>query len=76
MNPDHKKQVIATLKRELGSGKELTKFSQSLRDLNLIDLSNEVQLEAATKDGSLMTYLTHYSLGLIPKLLEIKYTEK
>ena len=75
MNPDHKKQIVATLKRELGSGKELTKFSQSLRDLSLVDLSKEEQLEAAANDGSLMVFLTYYGLGLIPKLVELKYGE-
>jgi len=75
MNPEHKKQIVATLKRELGSGKELTKFSQSLRDLNLVDLSQDAQLEKAANDGSLMTFLTYFSLGLIPKLIELKYGE-
>ncbi len=76
MKADHKKQIISTLKRELGSGSALTDFSQSLRELNLVDLSQDEQLEKAASDGSLMTYLTHYSLGIIPKLIEIKYKEK
>ena len=75
LKPEHKKQIIDTLKRELGTGKEVSKFSQSLKDLQLIDLSKDEQLESAVNDGSLMTYLTHYSLGLIPKLLELKYKE-
>jgi len=76
LTPEHKKQVIATLKRELGSGKAVSAFSQSLRELNLIDLKDEKQLESAVNDGSLMVFLTHYSLGFIPKLLELKYMEK
>ena len=75
MKKEHKAQVIATLKRELGSGKEVSKFSNSLKELNLIDLSQEVQLEKAVNDGSLMAYLSMYSLGVIPKLLELKYKE-
>jgi len=75
MKKEHKAQVIATLKRELGSGKEVSKFSNSLKELNLIDLSQDVQLEKAVNDGSLMAYLSMYSLGVIPKLLELKYKE-
>ena len=73
MNAEHKTQVINTLKRELGSGQAVSDFSNSLKDLHLIDLSDDKQLESAVNDGSLMVFLTHYSLGLIPKLLEIKY---
>ena len=76
MTKEHKTQIIATLKRELGSGKEVSKFSNSLKELNLIDLSQDAQLEKAVNDGSLMTYLSMYSLGVIPKLLELKYMEK
>ena len=75
MKKEHKTQVIATLKRELGSVKEVSKFSNSLKELNLIDLSQDAQLEKAVNDGSLMTYLSMYSLGVIPKLLELKYEE-
>ena len=76
MTKEHKAQIIATLKRELGSGKAVSAFSQSLKDLQLIDLSKDEQLESAVNDGSLMVFLTHYSLGFIPKLLELKYMEK
>jgi len=76
MNKEHKAQVIATLKRELGTGKAVSEFSNSLKELQLIDLSQDVQLEKAVNDGSLMTYLSMYSLGVIPKLLELKYMEK
>ena len=73
MKPEHKKQVINTLKRELGSAAKVSEFSEALKVLQLIDLSDDVQLEAAVNDGSLMVFLTHYSLGIIPKLIEIKY---
>ena len=73
LTPEHKKQIVATLKRELGSGKAVSDFSNSLKDLQLIDLSDDEQLNSAVNDGSLMVFLTHYSLGIIPKLLEIKY---
>ncbi len=73
MKEEHKKQIISTLKRELGSNEEVSKFSSSLRELNLCDLRDDAQLEIVANDGSLMVFLTHYSLGIIPKLLEIKY---
>ena len=73
MNKEHKAQIIKTLKRELGSGAEVSKFSEALKVLQLIDLSKDEQLESAVNDGSLMVFLTHYSLGFIPKLIEIKY---
>jgi len=72
---EHKQQIINTLKKELGSPSEVSKFSQSLKDLSLIDLSDDVQLEKATKDGSLITFVTFYGLGVIPKLCELKYKE-
>ncbi len=76
MSPEHKKQIIATLKRELGTAKEVSKFSNTLKDLQLIDLSKDEQLESAVNDGTLMTFLTYYSLGILPKLVEIKYKAK
>ena len=72
---DHKKQIVNTLKKELGSPSEVSKFSQSLKDLSLIDLSDDVQLEKAANDGSLITFVTFYGLGLLPKLIDLQYKQ-
>jgi len=71
MTKEHKAQIIATLKRETGSGKAVTEFSNSLRILNLCDLSDDKQLEKAASSGMLLTLLTYHQLGLLPKLIEI-----
>jgi len=75
MKPEHKKQIVKTLIRELGSSAEVSKFSQMLRDLQLVDLKQDAQLEKAANDGSLIIFVTYYSLGLIPKLSELKYKD-
>jgi len=75
MTAEHKSQIIATLKRELGSSKEVKLFSETLRNLDLCDLSDDAKLERVANNGALLTYLTFYSLGVLPKLIELKNKE-
>jgi len=73
MNPEHKKQIIATLRREIGSAEGVKTFSNNLRSLNLCDLSDDVQLEKVANEGTLLTFLTFHQLGILPKLIELQY---
>jgi len=76
MTKEHKNQIIKTLTRELGSASEVKKFSESLRSLNLVDLSLDASLEKVANNGTLLTYLSFYTLGIIPKLIELQTLEE
>jgi hypothetical protein len=62
------------LLEELGSSSQVKDFSESLRQLDICDLSDDTQFEkAVANEGAyIFTLLTHYQFGFIPKLLEIK----
>lgn len=80
----HKDRLISFLKKDIGgfgmTNKQVSSFSQELKDLEILDLSKsntqEWVMNNSQGQASLVTLGTWSQLGLLSKLVEIKILTK
>ncbi len=69
---ERRKHLTKWLLAELGSADNVKEFSSSLRNLHILDLKDDGDLDAVTAHGLIDTLVMLYKFGTLSKLIEVQ----